>query len=447
MKKQDFFERASTWAKNSIGLKIFSIGMLVLILLVPSSMVKSLIRERENRMATTINEISAKWGTAQTIAGPFIVIPYHTYTTDEEDNTVRVTKRAFFSPDSLDIVGALDPEIRYRGIYDVLLYTAELELTGSFSPPTMEGLDIPDEDILWEKAILALYISDVRGIQDGVSIKWGETDLAPAPGFYGEEQLQAGIHVPLALTADDAEVPSESFSFSLDLRGSKRIDFIPAAKETQLAVSSSWDTPSFCGAFLPDQREITSEGFTAKWKILEFNRVFSHHVIGSPLQMRNVSMGVRLLLAIDAYQKSTRSAKYSLLFIVLTFVTLFLVEIVRRIKVHPFQYLLIGFGLVLFFLLLLSLSEQLSFVLAYVIASASIVVLVTGYARSIVKSMRVTLLIGGIVAVLYAMLYTLLQMEDHALLVGSVMLFVALAAAMYLTRRVNWYTVGSAGED
>lgn len=447
MKKQDFFERASTWAKNSIGLKIFSIGILVLILLMPSAMVESLIQEREERMATTINEISSKWGTAQTIAGPFIVIPYHTYTTDEEEITVRVTKQAFFSPDTLDIVGVLDPEIRYRGIYDVLLYTAELELTGSFSPPSMKTLDIPDKDILWEKAILALYISDVRGIQDGVSIKWGGTDLGAEPGFYGEEQLRAGIHVPLALTVDDAKAQGESFSFSLDLRGSKRIDFIPVAKETQLAVSSSWDTPSFCGAFLPDEREITSEGFRAEWKILEFNRVFSYQAIGSPVQMRHVSMGVKLLLPIDAYQKSTRSAKYALLFIVLTFVTMFLVEIVRRVKVHPFQYLLIGFGLVLFFLLLLSLSEQLSFALAYVIASASIVVLVTGYARSIVKSTRVTLLIGGIVAVLYAMLYTLLQMEDYALLVGSVMLFVALASAMYLTRRVNWYTVGSSEED
>jgi len=341
----------------------------------------------------------------------------------------------------------LDPEIRYRGIYDVLLYTAELELAGSFSTLSLRELGIPDDDILWEKAVLAFHVSDMRGIHKDVTIRWDEKELAAAPGFSGPESGRVGLHAPLALDADDAEAKGESFSLSIDLRGSKRIDFIPVAEETQLVLSSEWDTPSFCGAFLPTQREISNERFTAEWKILDLNRVFSHQWIGSPAQMRTISMGVKLLLPVDAYQKSMRSAKYSLFFIVLTFVTMFLVEIVRRIKVHPFQYLLVGFGLVLFFLLLLSLSEQLSFTLAYVIASAGIVALITGYARAIVKSMKVSLLIGGIVSVLYAMLYTLLQMEDYALLVGSAMLFIALAAAMYLTRRIDWYAIGSAGED
>jgi inner membrane protein len=239
---------------------------------------------------------------------------------------------------------------------------------------------------------------------------------------------------------------SHAFAFDLNVNGSSTFRILPLGKQTTMKLRSTRGKPSFSGAFLPDAREVNDTGFVASWKVLDLNRNIPPAWLGGLAEIRNSEFGVDLRVPVDNYQESDRATKYAAMFIGLTFLTFFLIEVLSQIRLHPIQYLLVGLALVIFYLLLLSLSEQMSFGLAYSIASAAVVLLATSYIGAVLTSKVMTALVGGIFALLYSYLYVLLQLEDWSLLIGSLGHFAILAAVMYLTRKIDWYTLKEKGK-
>jgi inner membrane protein len=422
----------------SATFKLAAICTLILVLLVPTSMVKSLIYERESRKAGVVNEISEKWGQEQVITGPVISIPYLEHTKNEKGRIFTITRYLHLLPDSVDIQSRITPDIRYRGIYQAVLYNTTLSLDGSFSRVPVENLRIAPENILWSDALIYLGISDTRGIKAWTRAVFDGKPLTMGPGVQTTDVVQSGISAAIPFHNGEKRYP---FHFELDLNGSRQIHFTPVGRVTTVTASSKWPDPSFGGAFLPVERTVTEQGFTAKWRVLHLNRNYPQCWKSDIHDLSPSTFGVSLFSPVDIYQKSMRTAKYALMFIVFTFVAFFISEVMFRLRVHPVQYLLIGLAVIVFYTLLLSISEQAGFGAAYLISAVATIGLITGYARAILRNRSVGWTVGSILSVLYAYLYILLQLEDYALLMGSIGLFAVLSAVMYLTRRIDWYAV------
>ena len=324
-------------------------------------------------------------------------------------------------------------------------------MSGSFGAHDLEKLGVPPADALWERAFLAVGVSDMRGIREPVRIAWDGAGQTAEPGLPTGEVLSSGVFVPVAV---DGTKPAHAFSFDLALNGSEGLFLAPLGRRTDVTLSSKWKTVSFQGDFLPEERKIDDSGFSARWKVLSLNRNYPQAWTGSGAAPRNEycgdeelrpveqsSFGLNLIQSVDAYRKTLRIAKYAFLFIVLTFAAFFLFEILGGRPVHPVQYLLIGIPLVVFYILLLSLAEHIPFGWSYLVAAAATVSLISLYARWVLPKKILAAVIGLVLAVLYGLLYAILQCEDYALLLGSFTLFGGLALVMRLTRDVNWYDV------
>ena len=445
--KLTFFEKANIWLKNSITIRLITIGVLILLLLIPVTMVQDLIREREYRQQNAIDEVSSKWGNAQTIVGLILTVPYNSYTkVYEGENTseyklVRSREFAHFLPDQLTVEGEIFPEMRYRGIYEVIVYNSKLHLTGTFPRPDFDEWKIEEGDIMWEDAFVSLGLSDLRGIQENISFRWNEEEYHFNPGIESNDVIGSGISSRISIQQADSSVIEGNFSLSIDFNGSSSLNFIPIGKSTNVSIRSAWINPSFDGAFLPDYRDINNNGFTAKWEVLHLNRPYSQSFLGATQGVDQSAFGVNLIVPVDEYQKSMRSAKYAAMFIALTFLIFFFVQILSKIRIHPIQYIIVGLALCVFYTLLIALSEHISFSLSYLISSVSIIALITLYARSISKTNIVTGLIGLILTILYLFIFSIIQIQDYALLMGSVGLFIVLAIVMYLSRKIDWYAI------
>ncbi|HEY9489635.1 MAG TPA: cell envelope integrity protein CreD, partial [Chryseosolibacter sp.] len=392
-------ERLSGWIQESIMIKLFSIGILILILLIPTSGIEDLINERQQRADEVMDEVADKWSGAQTVSGPFLVIPYKRLEVidlgREGKETREYEEKAFFLPHQLDVKGNISPEILHRGIFDAVVYKSELEIHSVFTKPDFKALSIPEDLVLWNKAFMVFGITDVRGIQDSLIFMAGGLSLDSEPSndigvsiasnLPQKERDQArktsadplnNNGITTKLPWDAAEDFSGNVNLKLSLKGSKRLDFVPVGKTTTVDLAGTWNNPSFDGEFLPDDREVTESGFTASWKVLHFNRPFPQQWTQENQVLSGADFGVKLLIPVDQYQKSTRSAKYGILIILLTFMALFLVEITQKIRIHPFQYILIGAALIIYYTLLLSFSEHVGYNLAYVISSLATVALI-----------------------------------------------------------------------
>ncbi|MBN8826945.1 MULTISPECIES: cell envelope integrity protein CreD [unclassified Spirosoma] len=438
------FDRINHWIRTSTMLKIAVIGVLILVLLIPTEMLQALIRERESTRNEALAEVSAKWGGEQVLGGPVLSVPYEEITKDDKGNEQRQTFFAHFLPDDLHINGKVQPEQRNRGIFVVMLYNTRLTIRGRFHKPSAASLGISPAALQWDKAFLSLGISDMKGIKDAITFRVNSQPISAESGIPSNDLLPSGVSASVPINAATETLQFESV---INLNGSTQLSFLPFGKETRVTLQSPWSTPSFTGSFLPDQRSIHDKGFQASWKVLQFNRNFPQQGIGNFLAKSITgneeipSFGVKLLLPVDEYQKTMRSAKYGILFVILTFVSFFFVEILDRRRIHPIQYLLVGFAVCLFYLLLLSISEHLSFDGAYLIGSAIILALITFYVRYVFQNLRLTALFSVILALLYGFFYSLLQLEDYSLLLGSFGLLLILGVIMYLTRNVNWYKV------
>ena len=435
------FDRINRWIRASTMLKLAVIGILVIILLIPTGMLQSLIHEREETRNQAVAEVSGKWGNEQVIGGPVLSVPYEIFSKDDKGQTQKATGMAHFLPDDLQFDGDIRPEQRNRGIFVVMLYNTQLTIRGRFKKPSVESLGLSADNMLWKQAFLSLGISDMKGIRNAITFAVNGKKLAAEPGIPSNDILPSGVSIPVVLDADTYQVET-----AISLNGSTQLSFLPFGKETRVSLRSPWSTPGFTGSFLPDQRSLTPEGFRASWKVLQFNRNFPQQGLGSFLNKgdeKSVSeasaFGVKLLLPVDEYQKTMRSAKYGIVFIILTFVAFFFVEILDRRRIHPIQYLLVGFAICVFYLLLFSISEYISFDRAYLIGACITLALITFYVRYVFRNLRLTVLFAMVLALLYGFFYSLLQLEDYSLLLGSFGLLLILSIIMYLTRHVDWY--------
>ncbi len=440
MQDSNFVPRKSFFEKNAIVIKGIVILILVLLLLIPQTMVQGLISEREGRQRDAILEVSSKWGGQQTILGPVVTVPYIEYYKDTSKTIRQFIRYAHFLPDSLSVNGTILPEKRHRSIYDIVVYSSKLRFEGFFQGFDLNGLNVSDEDILWDKSFLSFGIPDLRGIEEQIKLHWNSDVQLFNPGVETNDVMASGIHSAVAINKSESK-KRFSFSFDISLKGSERIFFIPVGKTTDVHISSSWSTPSFDGAFLPGKRDISEKGFSASWKVLHLNRNYPQSWTGKNENLYDSSFGVNLLVPVDGYQKSTRAAKYAILFIVLTFLTFFFVELKNKKSIHPFQYILVGLGLCLFYTLLVSISEYLNYNLAYLIASVMTIGLISLYTVAIFSNKTLSGIVSGILIVLYGFIFTIIQLEDYALLMGSVGLFLILAAVMYYYRKIDWYNM------
>ena len=423
---------------NSATFKAIVICILILIMLVPVTMIGELIKEREGTSKTVAYEIGSKWGNKQSITGPIIGIPYRFNVV--ENNVMReMTNTAYFLPEELNIETDMQPEIRYRGIYKVIVYQSKIKVNGIFKHPDFEKLSCNANFIDWENAFITIGISDLRGIRSDIIFNWDQTPIETMSGVGDSKLTDSGVTVKLPFMSEFREDETYKFDFILTLNGSYGLFFVPVGKTTHVSIVSSWDSPSFDGAFLPDHREISPDGFKAKWSVFNYNRNFPQMWSGNDYQLQSSEFGANLLLPVDHYQKATRSVKYAVMFIALTFLVFFLVELLSNKRIHPLQYLLVSIGLVLFYSLLLALSEQMHFNLAYLLSALAIIILITAYSHTVFKGIKQTIFMGIFLTVLYLFLYTVLQLEDLALMIGSIGLFIALAAVMYTSRKVDWY--------
>ena len=424
--------------KYSISARLIIIGLLVLILLIPSFMIQSLISERQSRRDAAVAEVNEKWGQTQTITGPILSIPFTTYIILDEGKTSSKIMYAHVLPDKLNISGTILPEIRNRGIYDVVLYNSQLLIEGSIIIPALDDLKINPDEVIWKDAFISVGITDMKGIKELVTFEIDSNDYLANSGIETNNVVESGV----SKIIDGIKAKREfTFSFKLDINGSGGLKFTPTGKETNVSISSNWINPSFMGRFLPNEHDITAEGFSANWQVLHLNRNFPQKWIGSRYKVENYSFGVDLIVPVNEYQKNMRTVKYAFMFIGLTFLSFFMIELLNKKVMHPIQYLLIGFSLLVFYALLLSISEHILFKYAYLISCLATILLISTSTISVLRSKLQTGIIFTILVLLYIYLYILIQLQDFALLVGATGLFVILSLVMYLTRKIDWFSM------
>ncbi|WP_421892964.1 cell envelope integrity protein CreD [Marinoscillum sp.] len=431
-------ERISNWMKHSITLKLISITVLILLLLIPSSMIQTIIQERETLGQEVLKEVNSKWANAQLIKGPILSIPM-VYEVEKDEKPTELIRYLNILPEDLEISGKVSPQQLKRGIYELVVYKSDLNLSGTFS--VNHKIDRHQlKEIKWEEAFLTIGISDLRGIKDNIEVLWNDQKIKAEPGSKIREIVPSGVTVNLPdLINSDMKVIH--FAFKLDLQGSENLSFIPLGRTTNVNITSDWNSPSFNGNFLPNRRDISESSFSASWKILELNRNFPQSWIGNQYSnpLNEAAFGVDLILPLDDYQKSMRSAKYAILTIALTFLIFFLVEVMHGRKIHAFQYTLVGLSLCLFYVLLISISEHSNFNLAYGISTVAIISMISLYSLSVFRVRRISGLLVAVLCGVYGFVFVTLQLEDYALLLGAIGLTVILGATMYFTRNVDWY--------
>jgi len=426
-----------------LTVKLVVIGVLGLALWVPISIIGLLVKERADRRDEVVGEVSATWGRSQTVEGPVLSIPVLRWGQDANGRAVKRTAWIHQLPESLEISGKLEPEVRYRSIYEVVLYRGDLSLRGAF-PLDTSRWGVRSEDVQWDRAVLTFGVSDPKGLREVPSLVFDGSVTPLEPGA-GRGPFQDGLAAELNLVpptgGDGAAI---GFEIGVELAGSESLHFLPVARATDVRLDAPWPDPSFDGAFLPAERTVTENGFEATWRVLSLHREVPQHWLvkdgfdvyhGETL--KGAAFGVRLLFPVDAYQRTTRTVKYSVLFSLLTLLGFFAVEVGGKTSIHPVQYMVIGFALCLFYTLLLSLSELVGFNPAYALASVVIVTLISAYIHAIVRRRQLTALCAAVLAAVYGSLFVMLQLEELALLMGTVLLLVLCAVVMALTHRLN----------
>jgi inner membrane protein len=450
--------------RTSLFLKVVVIAVLVMVLAIPLLLERGLVEERRNRREDVAVEVAASWGGPQVVGGPVLAVPFRGDRA-ADGSWVRPPAVYDFLPEELVVVGELVPEVRRRGIFDWVVYRAELRISGSYAPLDVAGWAVARDELDWSGATLRLGVADVHGLR-GAGLAWDGQEVPWAPGGRVEGLWSGGVQALIGQAASGEPAAAggdrgHAFEITLSLLGSEVFEVLPLGGTSRVRLTSSWPDPSFLGGFLPEARRVAADGFEAAWTVPDLAQ-------GRPRRWRDgelgdgdvvrlrrpggrpemeqpamgvggfASLGVALYRPVGHYQRTERSIKYAFLFILLTFVTLFLHELAGRAVLHPMHYLLVGAALVLFYLLLLSLSEHVGFTVAYLIAAAAVVAQVTAYGAAVLRQRRGALTLGLVTAILYAYFWVLLDAEDHALLIGSAGLFAVLALVMYLTRRVDW---------
>ena len=430
--------------RRNMLVKVLLVFVLSLILLIPQGMISSLIWERQSVQESAILEVSEKWGGEQVFGGPYISVPFKEKREEWEEikdgreQAVRKEVKIFYDdhqwvvlPSHLKIHVKVMPEIRQRGIYQVVVYRSQSVLSGTLTMPRPMDLGIDSTLIDWNKARWIFTLPDPKGIETA-DLQINNQSLTLVSGEIPNNQR--GISAKMDGLKQGL---SMNFQMNLDINGSQTLSFVPLGKTTEVHVEGAWPSPSFNGQFLPDSSQI-GQSFSAWWKILHLNRSFPETWKDDTYQVYEDTFGLSLFSPVDHYQKSHRSVKYAYMFIVLTFIALFFMEMWQKIFVHPMQYLLTGLALVIFYALLIALSEHWRFNWAYGVSSVATVALIGGYIRGILHSTKLASMMVGILTILYTFIFIILQQEDYALLMGSIGMFLILGIIMYFSRKIDW---------
>ncbi len=432
-------------------LKLLVIFLLVLGLTIPNLMIQDLVSERSAYRFEARQSIATSWTGEQKFLGPIVVLPY---TEREESKVWNATKdhfrrveqirekQLFVLPVELKIDAQVRTEQRSRGIYSIPVYESAIELQGAFENQSMLDLAAnPAINVQWDRAFLSTPVSDIRGITIQPILHWDGTERE----FVSGSGLQKhGNGMRALLPGVNVSKPTRfRFQFTVQLHGMERLQFSPVGKSTEVQMTSAWPHPGFLGRYLPAERAVDDAGFAARWQVASFSsdmaRLSALCETGDCDAFFDNTFGVALVQPVDIYQQAERSVKYAILIVSLTFVAFFLFEVMRAIPLHPMQYLLVGCSLTVFYLLLISLSEHIAFGWAYLIASMANTALIGVYGSAVLKSRTRAVVLAGSLLVLYGMLYVILQSEDNALLMGSLLIFGVLAFVMILTRDLDWY--------
>lgn len=426
---------------RSPSVKLFSIGFIILVLMIPLLMVWGVLSDRERRADDVVSEIGTSWGGPQRLSGPFLIVPFVDVQKRKVDDEVvesKIRRHAVFLPEDLTISGTSDGKMLKRSIFEVSVYEADMMVEGSFKAPDMSPYVNESSLVEWNKAVVAFGVKDVRAFRENVGISVdGQTPIPFEPSLGALSNAGSGIHA--ALVMDDSGF---SFSIPLRLRGSQSLKFTPSARETDISLASNWPDPSFSGSFLPTSREVTEDGFEASWHIPHLARSVPQSWLLSNDEIHGLNryeFGVTYYQPVDFYQLVSRSLKYAVLFIAIVFAAVFVLEALSGARVHVIQYLFVGLSQIVFYLLLLSFAEHVGFVTAYMIASVATVGLLTFYTGIVLKGFARGGVMLAVLCATYGLLYFLLKLQDFALLVGSIAVFVILAITMFTTLRLDWY--------
>lgn len=437
---------------NSPGFKFFLVCGLVLLLTIPLLLVWALIEEREHRAESIQRDVAREWGGSQLINGPVLIVPYTVVRVSTQGGKrieETIERRAVFLPQTLNVRAKAATKVLHRSIYDVAVYTGDIAFEGRFDPPDLGEVDADIQSVRWQDAILALAISDVSGLKKAASLYIdGDTEIPFEPSLGIAGARNTGIHarltsIPGLFPGDGSGQGLKGFNyrFGLLLNGSAQLSFAPVAQQTTVALSSDWPDPSFTGAFLPTDRVINPAAFSARWEVPHLARSVPQAwtLANDGLErLSKYAFGMRFIVPVDFYQVVSRAAKYAMMFLATAFMAVFVLELGSAREVHPVQYLLVGLAMAFFYVLLLSLAEQIGFLQSYLAAAGATVALISTYVGSVQRNVVKGLMMAIILILLYGLLYMILQLEDYALLAGGIAGFVMLAAVMFGTLRVDW---------
>ena len=427
--------------------RLMLIGALTLILLIPLLLVQNLIEERKDRQQSVIDEIDSKWGREVFFYGPILKIPYKVYTNKEKN--AYETQYAYFFPEELKNTSNVKTEVKKRNNYESVVFNATMDFNGSYITPDFSQKGIANDDIEWGRATILIRTTNLASIKNSVAIKIGGKSYNFEP-IYEQSTDNASYYDGNSSTSIEVAsletgfinyqefLTDPSFQLSVQYDGSRKIAIVPIGKTTESTLTSNWANPSFMGNFLPYEKQINTSGFNASWRVLHINRPFSQQSFGALPNISQYTYDVDFIIPVDEYQQNERAAKYGFLVIGLTFLIFFLIQSISKIKIHIFQYTMIGLALVLFYTLLISITEHSSFSFAYFIASLMTVGLISLYSISILKNKKFPAFICASLTALYGFIYVIIQLENYALLVGSIGLFAILTVVMYVSRKVEW---------
>jgi len=435
-------------AQQSVTAKILFIAFLVLLLLIPVSLIEGLIRERISQEQSAKKSIMASWGKAQTIASPILGVPYREAFKSANGRSKTRIRHAYFLPETISVQGKINTQLRYRGIYEIPVYTTDLKITGHFAVPDFKTMGVDSQALLWNLAFIAVPITDARSIKQTLQFELDGHQASFEPAGVKVPGFDPQVMVPWARLSDAPMGRALTFSMRLSIGGTGSLNFLPLGNQTDIQLQSDWPDVGFTGAYLPNQRRLSATGFNAHWTVLHLGRGFPGQWLGAqqkPATLKAAEFGVRLLISGGHYRTSVRAAKYAILFLSLVFLSYFLFEVFAELRLHPLQYVLTGFANCLFYLLLLSLSEHLLFGWAYAISALACTGLISLYSASVLKARRRAWSMFAVLCALYVYLYIVLKAEDYALLMGAGGLFVILAAVMFITRNIDWYALSGPG--
>jgi inner membrane protein len=431
---------------NSISFKLLVILFLILLLQIPLSYVRGLIYERQSLQAQAQSTISQRWGGAQSLGAPFVVYETLQRTYKKVDGKQAYEDNLIYKSilsESLTIDLNIDAEKRYLGIYEAAVFKSEILIKGQVDLNVVKS-----SELIESQSPLKLFIpiQEMKGLKKirKLLINGKQKKLSKKQIHFNHLK---GVVVDLEYNAN---IQSIIYDIELDLAGSQKFDILPMAGDTSVKIKSNWPSPSFIGDFLPEQRNINDSGFQAQWQVNELNHNLGRVLYPNKESSHNYnypSFGVKIHIPANIYQVNQRTVKYSFLIILLTFAGFFLAELFFKLRLHPFQYLLIGVSLSVFYLLLLSLSEFLSFGISFLFSSISIIVLIAGYC-SVVLGQRIRGIYTGVLfSLLYGFIYILVNAEQTSLLMGSIGIWVFLALVMYITRKINWYDLNNSHKE